>query len=311
MIYRLFDSNRDIDGVISVWNKDTVRHPINKRAFIRKILLDMNYDNEGFFVAEENGEVVGFIYAIKRKYPVDTDFTVESDSGYIVAMGVADRSNLQNIGKELLKLAEGFICKTEKRKIFAFSYSPNYFYQGVCIEDREEYCPFFESQGYNEVSRTVSKEMNLRLYSVPEKVLLKQKKLEEEGFRFGAPRVGDIPTLLSHTNPNFRHRIRRQLLEDGDLSKFSVAVYEGKVVGACVFGEPYSSEERFGPFGVIPEMQGKGLGTVILANCLSEMKKRELRYAWMQWASRSGPANTVYEKAGFHESGTYVTYCKD
>ena len=77
-----------------------------------------------------------------------------------------------------------------------------------------------------------------------------------------------------------------------------------------MFGDPYSSEERFGPYSVSNDFRGMGIGKIILHLCLSKMEERGLDKAWAQATPNSGAARAVYDKAGFETIGEYITFKK-
>jgi mycothiol synthase len=47
-------------------------------------------------------------------------------------------------------------------------------------------------------------------------------------------------------------------------------------------------------------MQGKGLGKILLYDCLALMRAQGLHGAWFLWTGEQSPAGHLYRKAGFH-----------
>jgi N-acetylglutamate synthase-like GNAT family acetyltransferase len=62
----------------------------------------------------------------------------------------------------------------------------------------------------------------------------------------------------------------------GDHDQFVVAWHEGEIVGYCQF-----EGEHFGPYGVRSDMQGKGIGTMLMVKCLQTMRRKGLHNAWV------------------------------
>ena len=86
----------DIDAIIEILNNEMPYTPINKKYFIKNFLLDLNFDENGFFVAEENGEVIGFIQAIIRKIPVDVGGSLNEDEAYLNIIGLKYKKDIRS-----------------------------------------------------------------------------------------------------------------------------------------------------------------------------------------------------------------------
>jgi GNAT superfamily N-acetyltransferase len=64
--------------------------------------------------------------------------------------------------------------------------------------------------------------------------------------------------------------------------------------------------ERFGPFGVDPNLRRIGLGKVLLYRCLDQMRSRGLHNAWFLWTGLDEPAGHLYARVGFHVSRQFA-----
>ena len=73
---------------------------------------------------------------------------------------------------------------------------------------------------------------------------------------------------------------------------FLVARQGERIVGYC-----QQRRERFGPFGVSPEMRNKGIGRVLLFQCLATMLTKGFHCAWFLWTGQD--AARLYTLAGF------------
>ena len=301
----------DIDAIIEILNNEMPYTPINKKYFIKNFLLDLNFDENGFFVAEENGEVIGFIQAIIRKIPVDVGGSLNEDEAYLNIIGLKYKKDIRGgLGHELVKKAEKYIAQFGKRNIFMSHYTPNYLYQGINTE-YTDYIELFKSAGYDDSIRNASISIDLFKYKRPKEIDELKKRAEQEGFIFTHLKPEYIPSLMRFWSPGWNHRFRRLINETMDFEKVNIIVYKDEVVGCNVFGDPYSSEERFGPYGVNGDFRGKGLGQILLHDCLTEMKNRGLQRAWAQSTPIASSATHVYEKAGFIRTGEYIIFKKE
>jgi ribosomal protein S18 acetylase RimI-like enzyme len=85
----------------------------------------------------------------------------------------------------------------------------------------------------------------------------------------------------------------------GDDIVFLVALQGGQIVGYC-----QQRRERFGPFGVAPEMRNRGVGRGLLFKCLAEMASRAFHCAWFLWTDED--AARLYALAGFKKARQFA-----
>ena len=301
----------DISGIIDIWNSALADHPIDERLFIKNVLLDMNFDSEGFLVAEENGEIRGFAWAIVRSYPIDTGASADEDKGYLNLLVLKNREDiLGGLGRMLVNRAEEYVKAKGKSKIFVSGYSPNYFYPGQNSKDKE-YLELYLSLGYNELKKNYSIKADLEKFAENDEIEALIEKRRAEGFSLCHLTPELIVPLFSSLAPGWRHRYRRLLNECDDYERYCLIVKDGEVVGSSVYGDPYSYMERFGPYGVSEKYRGLGLGKILLYFTLKTMKGRGLKFAKAQSTPASGAAAAVYEKLGFVRCDEYITLSKD
>ena len=152
-------------------------------------------------------------------------------------------------------------------------------------------------------------------YRLPLNYAQRKADLEAEGFYIGPLPYEYLSEFVSPTNayssPAWASEYRTRLANNPDLSKAGVAIYEGRIVGGCIFSDPNSDDCRFGPFGVSAEYRGKGLGAVLFAWCMDEMKKRALPCAWAQWTPAEGAAYNLYENTGFEIEDSFLVFSKE
>jgi GNAT superfamily N-acetyltransferase len=316
-LIRSYNSGEE-GNIIKLWNASLPHDQICQGVFNRKILLDPNFDPAGLIIAEEikTQELIGFIYCITRKLPVDADGPLEPEKGWIPAMGVRNREWMNvGVGQALMEAAETYFKGKERQMIIASSYSPNYFFQGI---DRDNYpanYTLFEVNGYKCIEESVSMGIDLYSYVTPDSVLEKERELEREGYKFCYLRVDQVISLFKYIkqyhSPGWVRLVRVLLHSTDDWERVSVVTYCDEVVGFNRFSDPDLVIERFGPFGVKPDLRGKGIGKVLLARCLDTMKRKGVHFAWFQWTNENSAADTIYKKAGFRVIRRYFTMMKD
>jgi len=307
---------RDAYEIPKLWNRVLVNDQASREMIVRKLLLDLNFVPEGFFVAEEDGKILGFINAVFRHTIFNRGADMENGTGYINCFVVDKEVDVEEVGGLLIHAAEDYFKKHGKTRI-EMGYYPIYFTQGINEQDHPEYVTLFQKHGYVG-NRSYAMDIDLTAYRTPDNIESKRKNLENEGFYIGPLTDEYLVSFLDidqpFTGPSWSFEFRERLIRELDYDRIRIAAKDGQVVGACGFGDPNSSMERFGPFGVNKDLQGKGIGSVLLADALNEMKKRMLHCAWMQWTSgigpNSGPSGTVYRRAGFRETKTYIKFKK-
>ncbi len=106
MYVRLFQPS-DLSAVIGLWNAsvqegEVVYYDLSEPYFHTKFEQDPNYDPRYTLVAEENGEVVGFISGIAKKIFLDKE-THENTPGFITCFFVRRDCRGHGIGRALVE----------------------------------------------------------------------------------------------------------------------------------------------------------------------------------------------------------------
>ena len=284
---------------------------VPEKRFLRTFFLEPNFDPASVFVAEAAGDVQGFVIAPVQRVPLLAGFPVHTETGYVSALAVRPGASVPAVGGLLLDTAETYLRRKGVRRI-STGYAPYYIHQGVETDRCPEYAELYRSRGYRG-GESYAMRCDLSRYTPDPQTEAKRKALEADGFYIGPLQEKYLFSLLDPAAPfssvgwsyEFSTRVR-----DCDFERIRICAKDGKVVACCVFGDSESDGERFGPFGTDPAVQGRGIGSVLLNDCLSEMKKRGLRSAWLQWGPTEGPAHHLYRKHGFVPEKHYVTFGK-
>ena len=302
-------TGKDMDSIIALWKKTLPYLVIDRKLFMNKVFMEPNFDPNGFFIAEEDGAIVGFVNAVYRKVPICAGCEIEKDKGWFA--GFAFDRDYPGVGDMLLDKAEPYLLENGKTTINT-GYYPTYFVQGVDERHTPENVELFEKRGYRG-KRSVSMILDLASYKSAPGLEEKRKRLDEMGIRVMSLTDEYITRLFTLENdflrPTWLMEYKNRA-SDMDFERVKIAVQGEKILGACIFKDPGSNDERFGPFGVSPSCRGMGVGGVILDEVLNEMKKRGLKNAWMQWASDDKGAAVIYERAGFEVKESYIEFEK-
>lgn len=309
-------TGRDFDTVLTLWNRALPHDPVTREQLIKKLFMDPDFTEEGLMLCEDgDGSVVGFVNAVCRVLPAIPGQD-DADTGFITVVAVLPERDEYKVGGLLLDAAEAYLSSKGKTRVTT-AYPPQYFTQGVEKDAHPALVRAFLERGYAGVP-SAAKELDLTIYEEHPSVADRRARLAAAGIEVIPLTDAYISAVLDpaagFSRPSWSVEFRSRLQVNMDFESMRIAVQHGsdgsRVVGACIFGDPYSDEGRFGPFGVSDDMQGMGIGSVLLADTLAEMKKRGIRRAWMQWTSEEGAAHTVYSRAGFRVVKRYLTFTK-
>lgn len=305
--------NCDAENILSLWNKAHPRYQLNKDLMAKKIFLDPNFTFENLLVLEKDKKIVAFAYLPHHQLQIDRNAPLNDKEGYITYFSVDPDEDFEEIGKALLQACEQYHLDAGRTSL-STAYAPLYHLQGFAESEDSIYIELFRSFGFKE-SKSYSRRISLADYKLPENHAERKAQLEEKGYYIGElpynylAEFANSKNLFSSGAWSWEYRTR--LNSNTDLSHARVAIYDGKIIGGCMFGDPNSDSGRFGPFGMNPKYRGLGIGTVVFNDCLNEMKKQGISSAWAQWTPLDGAANALYNKAGFLMEDCFYTFSKE
>ncbi|MEM0272688.1 MAG: GNAT family N-acetyltransferase [Thermoprotei archaeon] len=292
----------DEEGIVECWNRTLKCDPVSIDVFERKVLLDPNFEPNGAIVALSEGKIVGYAQCLIRHYPYLYD-GLEQDKGWVSVLACDNNAIL----RAMLTEADRYFKANNRSEVWFSSYTPNYFWPGVDKKCYPSVYGALREAGYRDVYDALAMDADLWPdFTRPEGVDELEDKLKAEGYDVHEMRARDIVPLLNFLKNNFaadwyRHFI--ELCQRGvPRDQVVVATFGEEVVGYAQFwgNEGYEwvyAGEHFGPFGVKESLRGKGIGTVILSRCLTNMKKKGIHRAFFLWTDER--AARLYEKFGF------------
>ncbi|MEZ6142479.1 MAG: GNAT family N-acetyltransferase [Zavarzinella sp.] len=170
--YRNF-RNSDPPGLTSLWNR-CFQHrgavELNNNSYFDLIVVNKPYfDPNGFFVAEDNHQIVGFSHA---GFGPNAELnTLDPHLGVVCIVAVDPEYQRRKIGSELLQRAEQYLLKAgAKRMIGGSTIEAKPFYNGlyggsnapgVLLSDENAH-PFLRAHQYEERDRVIVLERGLR-----------------------------------------------------------------------------------------------------------------------------------------------------
>ncbi|WP_251548847.1 GNAT family N-acetyltransferase [Neobacillus muris] len=299
--YRYYEPG-DEQKVVELWNESLPHDPITPTRFRNLVLLDANFDPQGMRLAFEDDRLAGCVYAVRRLLPmIGTD--LEPENGWIPFFFVHRDVRRTGVGETLMKAAIDFLASEGRKNVFFASYAPNYILPGIDEDTYPEGYAFLLRQGFEKQYSPVAMDRSLIGYAPSKAAIELKKQREQEGYSFTTAQDKDLYEVIQFANhkfnPDWGRAIREGVLQGLPPQRILVARNGRKLVGFCIYGGYEGIPERFGPFGVDPDEQGKGLGKILLHECLKNMRSEGLHGAWFLWTGEKSSAGYLYKKTGF------------
>jgi len=304
-------SFRSGDGaaLADAWTRSAPQDGITPRRLRDLILLDRNFDSDGLFVAENQGSIVGAAYAVRRRVAHDRD-DLEPTTGWLPFFFVVPDHRRAGLGRALLSQAFDWLRRQGIREVVFSAYTPNYVLPGLDAERYPEASALLTSMGFTRIEHPSAMDRSLIGYEMPADVRERIDALRAKGWYLGTPDDDDLVPLIriagESFNPDWARAIREGIVGGMSTERILIARNpDGEVLGWAMHGTYESVIERFGPFGVLPESRGTGLGKVLLHLTLERMTALGAHSAWFLWADEGSTASTLYTKTGFTTTRTF------
>lgn len=297
--------------VVDLWNQTLAADPITVFRFRKQALFDDNFDTELCYTAVEDGRVIGFLLATKRKFPY-LERGLEPTRGWINVMFVDEACRRKGVGKALVVKAEETLKAMGAETVTLGAYSPNYFFPGVDRENYGDAAGFFEKMGYQAGKKSYSMCKDLHGYRIGEDTLEKLARAEEAGFRFIHFEYKYALELLDFLREEFGGGWKRNALismqnNTAEDCILLVLDREQKIAGFCmrmIDGNPM----RFGPIGVKADTRNYGIGGILFDLMQLEMEKRGIYHLY--FVSTDEPGRRFYERHGLKVFRSFADYQK-
>ncbi len=289
-------------ALAAAWTDAAPTDGITAHRFRDLFLLDRNFDASGLFVAETGGNLVGSAYAVRRRIAQDAD-DLEPSSGWIPYFFVHPEAAGQGIGRTLVSAALDWLHDHGTTTVYFSSYTPNYFLPGLDIVRYPAAAKLLTSLGFTTQYQSVAMDYSLNDHTTPQRVRALISDLRGQGYILRSPTDDDLVDLIDiagQFNSDWSRAIREAVLNALPLERILTARHpSGAMLGWAMHGTYEHVLERFGPFGVLPEARGTGLGEVLLHLTLERMRAFGAHSAWFLWTDEDSPAGHLYTKTGF------------
>lgn len=292
----------DFDSLLDVWERALPLDSITPEDFQRRVLLDPNREQDSLILAldEERGQLLGFALCLVLRQPIEKVGYMEH-RGFITAMGVRPSRRKEGVGAKLLEGAEQFFRVRGRTEIAIAPYAPNYFVPGVDKLRYADGVSFLKKQGFEEYSEAIALDAMIGCFELSPEVLSREEELFQQGIEIHPLRRNQLAEFLVFMEENMpgdwvgdaRRVLAEMIVGRATHDSIFIACDHNRIVGYCKF-----EGEHFGPFGMAESHQAKGIGSVLLARTLLQMRKEGTHAAYVLWTGERA-ANGIYKRLGF------------
>lgn len=305
----------DLQSLLELWARALPLDATTRDEFERRVVLDVNREPDSLLLAfdREGGDAapIGFIHGVVLHRPIEQTGLLEN-RGFITVFGVDPARQRHGVGAALLQKAEEFFRARNRKEIVIAPYTPNYFVPGV---DKERYASgvsFLKKHGFEEFVEAIAMDAPIGTFEIDPKTLATENKLRTEGVTieiFSRDWMAEYLDFMRKDMPGpWLEDARRNLIDltHGRFNADSILVARdhGKIIGYCQY-----EGQHFGPFGVVDGYQGRGIGSVLLARTLYQMRLRGNHCAFVLWTGERA-AQGVYGRLGFTVSRRFAVMRK-
>ncbi len=336
MTIRLFEQ-KDLPALLRLWNGsveagEVVYRPLTEDYYRKKFEGDPNHDPQFILVAEDGGEVIGYIHGLAKKVFLPKE-TNESTPGFVTVLFVDEARRRQGVGAALLAELTARFQAAGKKTIavsggnplnidWMIPGTPGHDHNNAPGADMESQgYPFFLAQGFEEKHREVAMYLNLTDYEKKPEVDEKRARLAAEGIftgRYNANLNYDYDGMCDRIPSEYwRSAIATEIaawksgkpttdirfLPNGKVPggprPMLVAAHAGKIVG---FTGPVDKQDSGRGFftGICtdPLYEKRGIATVLFNLLMWEFVQEGAAFSTL-FTGDTNHAQRLYERTGF------------
>lgn len=273
--------------MLELWTSAAPHERLSRPLLEEKIWGDPDFRPELALVCKDQQQLQGFGVAVCRRKD-------DSTMGYIKLLAVAPKLQQSGIGSAIYKQLEQRCRDLGALEIRVAESAPNYLHPGV-DERNVAAIAFFTKHHYGEIGRACNMTVDLGQW---------EKEYRQAAFGTDPSHPIRVVRATSAYAPAIREFINLHwptwwgevsvALRNAPISLF-LALEEGKVIGFAAHDANNRGTGWFGPMGTCPQQRGRGIGRVLLAHCLDDMRRQGNESATIPWV---GPVDFYRHHCG-------------
>lgn len=320
----------DLSGVMRIWNKsvaagEVVYKPLTEAYFADKFLGNSGYFPELSLVAEQDGQVVGYINGtMKREFlPKETH---ENTPGYLTVIFVGQAHRRQGIGSALLSALLDAMKAAGKSAVMCIESNPlqlDWIVPGTAGHDHNKApgmdvdCPgyaFLLAKRFTDVHREVAMYLDLADYAESPKIPELREKLLAEGIYTGRYDVSlgyDFDRMCDRVGSEYWRKVLQDETAAADPRVILVATEGDHIVA---FTGPVDKQESgrgwFTGICTDPEYERRGIATVLFNLLMQEFILEGATFSTL-FTGDDNHAQRLYDRTGFRVVRRFAILRKD
>jgi len=272
--YQPSDQAQTIDCILELLSAERMIEPIRisnrniAELYFNEIQLKINNNCGKIFVSKENDEITGVLIV-----DIEENEVYEQPGKHILIVDIVVKSDFRNrgIGKELMRKAEAFALENNVTEVRLYTLMKN-----------KAALNLYRSCGYQDFGIALTKKIQINLDL--SKLEIRSSK-ENEQIPYGLLLLSD--DTMEAINKN---------LNNGELF---IAEINQKMVAAFVIKAAAKNTIEIKNIAVIEELQGKGVGTILLGYIKKTAKERNFETLLVGTCDQCIKEIAFYRKSGF------------
>lgn len=268
------------EEVRSLLNLSLSEDFISDRSLRRITFDDPNYNKRYALVALENERVVGFVLGAKRERAPEELVEAQKGLAWIKVFAVSEDYRRKGIATKLFEELESRLKDSGTKKIRITDFPGWTLFSGVDLKYQDALA-FLFGRGFKKVGEAVDYEIDLLNFYIPRRIL----EINVSPAVVRKAEKSDKNKVLSWVKSEFSvfWEYEASVGFTYDKPKLWIAEDNNEIIGFSVYSalEPH----WFGPIGVSTKTRLKGIGSLLLFNCLKSMREEGQRIAVIPWTS--------------------------
>lgn len=320
----------DLNRVIRIWNNcvetsEVVYKPLNESYFQQKFTQNQSYSPAYSLVAQEDGEVIGFINGIAKHQFLPKE-THENTPGYITCIFVDKAHRRRGIGTALLSTLIAAFKEDGKHSVacsgenpvkldWTVPDTPDHDHNNAPGVDMAcQGYSFLLGKGFTNKYREVAMYLNLKDYVMLEDFDLRRAKLLSEGIytgRYDFSLGYDFDGMCDRVGSEYWRSVLQEESAKANPRPTLVATHEKSIVA---FTGPVDKQESgrgwFTGICTDPLYEKRGIATVLFNLLMQEFIAEGATFSTL-FTGDDNHAQRIYQKTGFCVARRFVVMDRD
>lgn len=294
-------SKRDLPALLEFWNRAVRADRLTKSLLQEKVLEDPDFEPELALLAEEGGQVAGFMMGVTRRSMGDTA------RGWIKLFAVGRRWRRRGIASQLLQSVEEGLRRRGVSRLQVMDCPVNYLQPGIDPLAYTEAICFLERRGFKKVGDTSHLKADLQKQDFD--TAAEERELAKQGVEIRRARREDWPQVEELLRSEWAAWVPEvhKTLSRRPIS-LHVALLNGRIEAFSAYDANNVGTGWFGPMGTRAVFRGKGVGGILLKRCLRDMQRQGHKFSTIPWV---GPIPFYMHYCDAHVYRVFWRYAKE